>query len=178
MKNNKGNWNQGEKQIKIIQNQGEIKTINKYGYSDTNSPLISNQKEIFNKLVEERLEEIAKLDKKVNLDNLIYRYKGSTANEKFNKFDNAFSLLDKIREGGTSLADTKNDQTEFKSNLSKTKHKQQTNKQTKSKEQRNTLHNNEMLHKARNIVIKCFDDYSSIVSEAKYEATKGKGLKI
>ena len=35
-----------------------------------------------------------------------------------------------------------------------------------------------MLHKARNIVIKCIDDYSSIVSEAKYEATKGKGLKI
>ena len=32
---------QGEKQIKAIQNQGGIKTIKKYDYSDKDSPLIS-----------------------------------------------------------------------------------------------------------------------------------------
>ena len=55
---------QGEKQIKAIQNQGEIKTIKKYVYRDKDSPLISKQKEIFNKLVDERLKEITKLHKK------------------------------------------------------------------------------------------------------------------
>ena len=39
-----------------------------------------------------------------------------------------------------------------------------------------------MLYKARNEAIKLYDDYSSLVSEAKNkaknEATKGKGLKI
>ena len=35
---------QGEKQIKAIQNQGEIKTIKKYAYSNKDSPLISKQK--------------------------------------------------------------------------------------------------------------------------------------
>ena len=35
-----------------------------------------------------------------------------------------------------------------------------------------------MLYKARKNVIKFFDDYSSVVSEAKHEVTKGKGLKI
>ena len=39
-----------------------------------------------------------------------------------------------------------------------------------------------MLNKARNEAIKLYDDYSSLVSEAKnkakYETTKGKGLKI
>ena len=35
-----------------------------------------------------------------------------------------------------------------------------------------------MLYKARNDVIKFFDDYSSMVSQAKQEATKGTGLKI
>ena len=35
-----------------------------------------------------------------------------------------------------------------------------------------------MLYEARNGVIKYFDDYSSMVSEAKPEATKGTGLKI
>ena len=35
-----------------------------------------------------------------------------------------------------------------------------------------------MLYNARNEAIKFYDDYSSIMSEAKYRATKGKGLKI
>ena len=43
--------------------------------------------------------------------------------------------------------------------------------------QENTLHNIEMLWKARNEVIKLFDDFSSMVPEAKNEATEGKGLK-
>ena len=35
-----------------------------------------------------------------------------------------------------------------------------------------------MLCKARNEAIKIYDDYSSMVSEAKAKATKGTGLKI
>ena len=35
-----------------------------------------------------------------------------------------------------------------------------------------------MFYKARKFVIKFFGDYSLMVSEAKHEATKGKGLKI
>ena len=35
-----------------------------------------------------------------------------------------------------------------------------------------------MLYRTRNIVIKFYDDYSSIISEAKHEANKGNGLKI
>ena len=75
---------------------------------------MSNQKEIFNKLVDKRLEEITNLDKKVNPNDLIYRYKGFTADTKFNEFDNAFRLLDKIRDGKISLADAKNDQEKTK----------------------------------------------------------------
>ena len=83
---------QRKKQMKAIQNQGEIKTIKKYDYSDKDSPLISKQREIFNRRVDERLEEITKLDKRVNSDDLIYRYKGATDDEKFNEFDHAFIL--------------------------------------------------------------------------------------
>ena len=35
-----------------------------------------------------------------------------------------------------------------------------------------------MLYKARNEAIKFYDDYSSMMSEAKYRATKGTQLKI
>ena len=104
----------GERQIKAIQDQGEIKTIKTYTYDNEDTPLISKQKEIFNELVDKRLEEITNLDIKVNSDNLIYRYKGNTADEKFDESDNAFSLLDIIRDGKISLADAKNDQEEFK----------------------------------------------------------------
>ena len=46
--------------------------------------MISNEKEIFDKLVDEKLKKVTKLGKKVNPDDLMYRYKGSTADEKFN----------------------------------------------------------------------------------------------
>ena len=39
------------------------------------------------------------LNEKVNYGDLIYRYKGNTSDEKFNTYDNAISILDKIRDG-------------------------------------------------------------------------------
>ena len=45
---------QGEKEIKAIQDQGQVKTIKKYIYDNEDTPLISKQKEIFNELVDER----------------------------------------------------------------------------------------------------------------------------
>ena len=48
---------------------------------------------------------------------MIYKYKGPTADAKFNKFDNALDLFDKIREGEIKFAGAKNDQIEFKSEL-------------------------------------------------------------
>ena len=134
---------QGERQIKAIQNQGEIKTIKNYTYDYENYPLISKQKEIFNELVDKRLEEITDLDKKVNSDNLIYRYKGRTADAKFDKFDNALDIINKIRNGEISPTDVKNNQVKFKSDLGEIKKAQ-------------------MLYKARNDAIKFYDDYSLI----------------
>ena len=64
------------------------------------------------------LDEITELDKKVNPDNLIYRYKGKTPDVKFNKLDNAVDLTDNIREGKKAIVDVKNDQIKFKSDLS------------------------------------------------------------
>ena len=61
---------QREKQIKTIQDQGQVKTIKKYTYNNEDTPLIPKQKEIFNELVDERLEKIVGLDKKVNSDDL------------------------------------------------------------------------------------------------------------
>ena len=112
---------QGEKQIKAIQDQRNVKTIKKYAFNDEDSPWISKQKEIFNELADKRLNEITELDKKVNLDDLIYKYKGNTRNEEFNKYDNALDLIDKIRKGEIKLAEVRNNQNNFKSYLGEIK---------------------------------------------------------
>ena len=59
--------------------------------------MISKQKEIFNKRADERLDEITELDGNVNTDDLIYKYNVHTADENFNEFDSALSLIDKKR---------------------------------------------------------------------------------
>ena len=105
---------------------------------------------------------------------MIYRYKGNTDNVKFDEFDNALGVIDKIRDGKIDLADAKNNQQESKTYLEKIK------KGNKSKEQKNTLYNIEMLYKARKEATEFYDDYSLMMSEAKLKAneTKGTGLKI
>ena len=47
---------QGEKQIKAIQDQGQLKTIKKYDHDSEDTQFISEQKEIFNELVDEKHE--------------------------------------------------------------------------------------------------------------------------
>ena len=73
------------------------------------------------------------LDKNVNSDDLLYRYKGSTADVKFKKFDNALNIINKIQNGEISLADVKNNQEKFKTYLGEIK---KGNKKHRSKEQK------------------------------------------
>ena len=65
--------------------------------------LILKQREIFNKLVDERFKWITELKNKVRPDDLIYRYIGPTADAKFNEFDNAFSLVHKVKRSEINL---------------------------------------------------------------------------
>ena len=95
--------------------------------------MISNRKEIFDKLVDERFERITELEKNVYPDKLIYIYKGLTADKKFDELDNALNLLDKIQEGEINLAKAKSDQITLKPNLGK-KNKNKTKIKDKSKE--------------------------------------------
>ena len=63
-----------------------------------------------------------------------------------------------------SLADVKNDQEKFKSDLEEIR---RGNNKKRPKEQKDSLYNIEMFYKARNEAIKFFDDYFSMVSEPK-----------
>ena len=83
--------------------------------------MILKQKEIFNKVANERVEEMTELYKKVNSDDAICRFKGRTPDGKFDGYDNPFDLLDKIREGRIKLSNARNDQIKFTSDQAEIK---------------------------------------------------------
>ena len=91
--------------------------------------------------------------------------------KKIDEYDNGLDLIDKTRNDEIKLSDVKNDQINFNSHLGEIKKGSK-----KSKEQRNTIYNIEMLYKARKEAIKFFDDYSSMMSQTKNKTTKGTGL--
>ena len=70
--------------------------------------LSRNKQKKINKLVDERYEQITDLDKNVNSDDLIFRYKGNTEYVNFEKFDNALNIINKIQNGEIELKDVKN----------------------------------------------------------------------
>ena len=72
--------------------------------------MVLKEKEIYNKLTEESFEKINNLDKKVDPDKLVFKYKGKTADADFKEFDNVLSLKNKIKDGEISLNDAKDDQ--------------------------------------------------------------------
>ena len=126
-----------KKQVKAIQDQRHVKIIKKYAFDDEDTPWILRQIEIFNELADKTLNEITELDKKVDLDDLIYKYKGNTPNEEFNTYDNALDLIDKIKNGEIKLAEVKSNQINFKSNSGEIK---KGSKKSKEQIKRNIQH--------------------------------------
>ena len=134
-----------DKQIKAIEDQGKKQadalnslksnnkiTIKKYTCDPNDTPFISKQKEIFNKLADEKLEKITDLDEKVNHDHLIYRYKGKSADKKFDEFDSALGIINK-RDGKEDLAGVKYNQKRFKYYLGEIKKGTKKSKEQKKK---------------------------------------------
>ena len=139
--------------------------FNKYEYLTGEEILPSNQKQMIEqakftysplgkacekqiKAIEDQEEkliktdDITKLDKKVNHDDLIYKYKNKTPNENFNTYDNALDLIDKIKNGEIKLAKAKINQIRFKSNLGKIN--KESNKK-RSMERKKALYNIDMI---------------------------------
>ena len=112
---------QGGKQIKAIQDKGTIKSIEKITYDINDGPIVLKEKEMYNKLTEERFEKINKLNRKVDTNKLVFRYKGKTADQDFSKFDNALALIDKVRNGEISLNEAIDKQVELRSDMGEIK---------------------------------------------------------
>ena len=112
---------QGEKKIKAIQDKRPIKSIEKLKFDINDSPMVLKEKEIYNKLTEESFEKINSLEKKINIDKLLFKYKGKTADQDFSKFGNALHLIDKMKNGEISLTEAKDEQTNLRSDMGEIK---------------------------------------------------------
>ena len=78
-----------------------------------------------------------------------------------------------IKEGYITLKKAEEKRKEFKSDINEI-----VKAGKKSEEQKSSVKNVKTFYESREKVIKMFDDYSKIVSEAKYKTIYGEGLKI
>ena len=116
---------QGEKQIKAIQDKRPIKSIEKFTYDINDSPIVLKEKEICNKLTEKGKDldkgKVNNLDKSFATNTLVFKYKGNVADKDFSIFDNALDLISKIRDGEISLSEAEDDQAKLKSSMGEIK---------------------------------------------------------
>ena len=93
----KNNWRASKKQIDALKNQNNIleALTNKVDHKNI-------YKEIFDKLIQEKLARINELSDKIGHDDLIYYFKNDMNNFFFNDIDNGIELFRKIQTGKRS----------------------------------------------------------------------------
>ena len=95
-----------EKQIKAIEDRGQeqIEALKRKAMNDKskNNPPIS--KELFNKILEERMNEILKMSREINYNNLVYNFKDSCISPiSFAKFGGPLYTYDQLKKGDKTL---------------------------------------------------------------------------
>ena len=114
------------------------------------------------------------MKKRYHFHDLTYYYKGNSASQKFDSFDNVFILFDKIKNCKIMLENAKKKKC-FNSDLEEIK---KGNPEKNSDHKKNTLYNINMLYKLTQAVISFMMIIFSIISEWLNKLIKGEGLKI
>ena len=84
---NKSIEDQGEKQIDVLKDLKSKEQTKVITYkSDDDIDKTPTIKEIYNKILEERIDEILKMSKEISYDGLVYDFKGPTASINFGKY--------------------------------------------------------------------------------------------
>ena len=108
-----------EKQIKAIEDQGKkqvdaLKVLEPKASESgpNNKPVIT--KEIYDKIFEERMDEILKMREKIDFSNLTYNFKGQSASINFGKFEGPVYIYGHMKNGNTTLQQVEKWQKDFK----------------------------------------------------------------
>ena len=142
-----------------------------------NKPIITP--EFYDKILEERVDEILKIRDKIDFDRLIYNFKGPISSINFGKSGGPMYIYGHMRNGDTTLQQVEKQQKDFKKELNEIK---SGNPKHKSNNQLYVIENIKNLYNSRQKIIDLLNDNSKIRSEAIYKSkqneTEGKGLKI
>ena len=110
-----------EKQIKTIEDQGQkqveaLKTKASNDKLDNNSPI---NKEIYDKILEKRMNEILEMSREINYNNLVYDFKGPTSSISFTEFGGPIYTYDQLKNGDKTLQRQKKNKKKLNQNLVK-----------------------------------------------------------
>ena len=166
-----------EKQTKTIENQGKqqvdtVKTLNTKELEAIEDKSDGNKKhlkyiEVSNELSNERIGEIYNISREIDFNNLTYHFKGSnTAPIIIIDFRGPMYIYNEIKKGNMSTEKIKEDQKQFKSKLNEITIR---NPKHKAKDQLDTIKNIKNLYNSRDKIIKLYNDYAKIITEAIYK---------
>ena len=149
---------QGEKEIKAIQdNRKQLISNDDY----KNKLLISKEIKIFKDIYNKRLDKIEELNNKIDYNYIKYVVEKSGEKYRFNKIKDPITFLNNNKEGKISIQEAKDQQKNYYNYLNTIR------KGNKSANQKRTLANINILFNARNNAIKFYEDYGSMVFEAR-----------
>ena len=173
-----------DEQIKTIEDQGKkqvdaLKVLEPKEIESVsnNKPVIT--KENFDKLLEERMDEILEMSMEINYNNLVFNFKGLTSLISFTKFGGPMYTYNQLKNGDTTLQQIEKQQKDFRNELNEIT---SGNPKHKSDNQLYIIKSLKNIYDLRQKIIDLLNDNSKIRSEAIYKSkqneTKGKGLKI
>ena len=92
-----------EKEIKTIEDQSkkQVDALKAIESRSNNKSAIT--KEIYDDILEERMDEILKMSREIDYKNLVYGFKGPTSSISFSKFAGPMYTYDQLKNGETTL---------------------------------------------------------------------------
>ena len=116
MKKKKNNWRSRKKTNEVLKGlklEEQTKAID-----DKSNDKLSIQKEVYNKVLDKRTDDIQEIAKEIDYNKLIYYFKGpSIATINFFKHKGPFHILKEIRDRDKTLQETEEGQKKFKSSF-------------------------------------------------------------
>ena len=147
--------NQGKKQVDALRYLKPIEESKEIKYDDDES--LEQKQETYNKLVDEKLDEIQELSREIDYKNLNYDFTTkASAPVNFTGYNSPFTLFKKIRDGDISLEIAEEDKKIFKRKYGQIK---LGNPDYKSDKQLYAIKNVKNLYDSRQKIIDLFSSY-------------------
>ena len=108
-----------EKQIKTIEDQGQkqVEALKTKGINDKSDNSLSISKEIYDEILEKRMDEILEISRETNYSNLVYKFKNSSICPiSFTEFGDPMYTYDQLKNADKTLQHVEEEQKKLNQN--------------------------------------------------------------